>query len=120
MQDLNIKYLHLHISIHVYVYLYMCLGYSSACGAELIRFSYSTNMLHAGYEQKRKHVDIYDFLPQLAVNNIYLGSMASYYIHKTTTLILNFILNSNFLYSKGKLYMEHFDTTDADLSFSLS
>ncbi|KAK2144808.1 hypothetical protein LSH36_729g02015 [Paralvinella palmiformis] len=55
----------------------MCLVYySSACGNQLIRFSYATNMSRpqeSGYMQatykKRKHVKTYHLIPQLAPNN---------------------------------------------------
>ncbi|KAK2159297.1 hypothetical protein LSH36_155g07024 [Paralvinella palmiformis] len=54
----------------------MCLVYSSACGNQLIRFSYATNMsrtqesdyMQATYK-KRKHVKTYHLIPQLAANN---------------------------------------------------
>ena len=69
----------LHILINVCVYLSMCVVYSSDCGNQLIRFSYTTNMSRpqeSGYMQlrykKRKHVNIYHFIPQLAVNKMCL------------------------------------------------
>ena len=60
---------------HTIVDLYICLGYSLACGAQLfhfcIRHKYVTHIekrLHVSYEQKRKHVQTYNFTPQLSVN----------------------------------------------------
>ena len=58
------------------VYLTMYLVYSSACGNQLIRFSYATNMSRSqesGYMQakykKPKHVNTYHLIPELAAIN---------------------------------------------------
>ena len=50
--------------------------YGGACGNQLIRFSYATNMSRpqeSGYMQatykKRKHIKTYHLIPQLGANN---------------------------------------------------
>ena len=105
------------------IYIYS-LSYSSACGDQLIRFSCATNMSRtqeSGYMQvtykKRKHVNIpFDSSQQTMCG---WGSMAIYYIHMKTILTPQFTFNSNFLWSKRNLSIEHFDTTDSDFSFIL-
>ena len=81
--------LHLHISMHIYVYLCICLGYSSACGDQLIRFSYATNMSRpqeSGYmqatykkaEARKKHTIRFHNSQQTTRA---CGSMVTGYIH---------------------------------------
>ena len=45
--------------------------------------------------------------------------MVGYHIRKITTLTPQFTFTSNLLWIKINLYIEHFDTIDADLSFIL-
>ena len=79
----------------------------SLCGPAnslFVRDKYITptgKRLHAGYVQKS------------------CGSRVTYYIHIITILTPQFTFNSNVLWSKRNLYIKHFDTSDADLSFIL-
>jgi len=104
----------------------MCLVYSSACGYQLIRFSYATNLSRpqeSGYMQatykKRKHVKHTIWYHSSQQTTRACGSMVTCYIHIITTLASQFTVNRNFLWSKRSLYIKHFDTSDADFSFIL-
>ena len=73
--------------------------------------------LHAGYAQKAEARKTYHLTLELALNNTCVWFIG--HLLHTYTLTPQFTFNINFPWSKRNLYIKHFNTSDADLSFIL-